>query len=313
MRRVLGVLLLSFVVIAGSFGGAVAQDVETAFSEVKLRDLGLPLIQIEVGPDGIDAPSVLEPGIYLVELSATGEYWAWMDIVIPPDGVEHEELVEQAMLAGSADTVLPGWTFMGGSNTFAAGVPTLFAIELPAGEYHIAGSYFIPDSGEEVMDLIPLSVTGSATPVADASPQASPVVDSRPQADVMLEMTDDLLYIVTPDPLPAGPQLWELVNTGMHPHHHMVMYGVPEGTTPDDIIDGFLPLFEGNDPEEDSIVMQMMPMGYAALQSGGTTTWNEFDLEPGTYAILCFISDTGDPDDWQPHLLDGMITIFEVE
>lgn len=313
MRRVLGVLLLSFAVMAGSIGVAFAQDVEMAFSEEKLRELGLPLIRIEVGEDGIDAPSTLEEGIYLIELIPADEYMVWMDIVIPPDGVEHEELIEQAMYAASYDSILPGWTFLGGSNTFGVGVPTLFAIEIPAGEYHIAGSYFIPDSNEEVMDLVPLSVTGSATPVAGASPQASPVVGGRPQADVMLEMTDDLLYIVTPDPVPAGPQLWELVNTGMHHHHHMVMYGVPEGTTPDDIIDGYMPLFEGEEPAEDSIIMQMAPMGYAALQSGGSTTWNEFDLEPGTYAILCFISDTGDLEDWQPHLLDGMITIFEVE
>jgi hypothetical protein len=51
-------------------------------------------------------------------------------------------------------------------------------------------------------------------------------------------------------------------------------------------------------------------VGYAALQSGGYTTWQEFDLEPGTYAITCFIID---PATGVPHLLDGMVTTFVVE
>lgn len=318
MRRALGSVVLMVLVLLAS-AGAVAAQVDMAFSEEKLRELGYPIVQIRVGPDGIEAPSMLEAGYYLVELSATDEYWAWMNITIPPDGLDEETAIEQAVLAAGSDTVFTGWTFIGGTNTFAAGVPTLFAMELQPGEYSIAASYIVPDfmsetgEAEEVMELVPLTVTASATPVAGGTPQASPVAAGAPQADVVLEMTDDLEFIVTPDPVPAGPQLWELTNTGTHHHHHVVMYGVPEGTTPDDIIDGFLPLFEGEEPADDSIINAMTPAGYAALQSGGATTWNEFDLEPGTYALLCFISDTGDPEDWQPHLLDGMVTIFEVE
>jgi hypothetical protein len=319
VRRALGSVVLMVSVLLASVGAVAAQDVDMAFSEEKLRELGYPTVQIQVGPDGIEAPSTLEAGYYLIELSATTEYWAWMNITIPPDGLDRETAIEQALMAGSGDTVLPGWTFLGGTNTFSVGVPTLFAMELQPGEYSIAASYYVPDfmsetgEAEEIMDLAPLTVTASATPVAAGTPQASPVGAGAPQADVVMEMTDDLEFIVTPDPLPAGPQLWELTNTGTHHHHHMVMYGVPEGTTADDIIDGYLPLFEGEEPAEDSIINAMVPMGYAALQSGGATTWNEFDLEPGTYVLLCFISDTGDPEDWRPHLLDGMVTIFEVE
>jgi hypothetical protein len=51
-------------------------------------------------------------------------------------------------------------------------------------------------------------------------------------------------------------------------------------------------------------------VGYAALQSGGTTTWQEFDLDPGSYAVLCFIVD---PETGVPHLMDGMVKTFTVE
>jgi hypothetical protein len=42
---------------------------------------------------------------------------------------------------------------------------------------------------------------------------------------------------------------------------------------------------------------QFIWTAYAALQSGGQTTWAEFDMEPGTYAVICFIIDpaTGRP------------------
>ena len=45
------------------------------------------------------------------------------------------------------------------------------------------------------------------------------------------------------------------------------------------------------------------------MQSGGQTIWSEFDLDPGTYAVICFILDheTG-----RPHAVDGMVTVFTV-
>ena len=56
--------------------------------------------------------------------------------------------------------------------------------------------------------------------------------------------------------------------------------------------------------------MQGVWVGYAALQSGGETTWSEFDLEPATYAVICFIMDD---EESMPHMMDGMVTVFEVE
>ncbi len=46
-----------------------------------------------------------------------------------------------------------------------------------------------------------------------------------------------------------------------------------------------------------------------AHQSGGRTTRAEFDLAPATYAVVCFILD---PATGQPHLANGIVTVFEV-
>ena len=122
------------------------------------------------------------------------------------------------------------------------------------------------------MTLVPLTVTAPATPVASGTPQATPVAAGAPDADVVLETTDDLRYIVSPDPVPAGPQLWEVTNTGTMHSHHVVMSQVPEGTTADDIIAEFSGLMMGTPPTEDSLLNMMLPAGYVALQSGGYTT-----------------------------------------
>ena len=57
------------------------------------------------------------------------------------------------------------------------------------------------------------------------------------------------------------------------------------------------------------MIAQAAWVGYAALRSGGQTTLAEFDLEPATYAVICFIIDlaTG-----MPHAVNGMVTTFDV-
>ncbi len=144
-----------------------------------------------------------------------------------------------------------------------------------------------------------------ATPVLA---QASPVA-AAPLADVTLEMTDDLEYIVTPDPVPTGPQIWEFTNTGMRSAHHVVMFRVPEGTTSEQIVTEFSAMMSGTPAAGEPLMAQVAWVGYAALQSGGQTTWAEFNLKPATYAVICYILD---PATGRPHVIDGMATVFTV-
>ncbi len=53
------------------------------------------------------------------------------------------------------------------------------------------------------MTLVPLTVTRAATPVAASS--VAPAGITR--VAVRLQMTDDLRYIVTPDPVPGRPRI----------------------------------------------------------------------------------------------------------
>lgn len=305
MRRVLWFLSVVTIAATALVHPVAAQDderVDSAFSDQIIRTLGFPEIEITVGPDGVEAPSTLEAGPYLVTLSAAEPYIGYLNFMQPPAGLSEEEMVTRAQEAGTRDLARHDWVYAGGTNTPAIGETASFIIDLRPGEYQVAASYYTEEEDvEEVYQLVPLTVTELA---ADATPAAEPA------STVTLEQTDDLQYIVTPDPVPAGPQIWKITNTGEMHAHHVVMMRVPDAATAKGIVSEFNSMMAGTPPAGESVFMQGVWVGYAALQSGGWTTWAEFDLKPATYAVICFIIN---PDSGRPHAADGMVTVFTVE
>ncbi len=303
VRRAIVTAAAIAVGLSGWVGGALAQDdrVDSAFSTEIMSTLGYPELTVAVGPDGVDAPESVEAGLHLVTLSSPEPYVAYLDIVETPEGLSEDELVFQALEAGRNDMPQEGWTYLGGTNTDDPGGSVSFIIDLEPGDYHLAASYYEPNADSEAMSVVPFTVTEADT-TADAV--------AEPPATVNLEETDDLQYIVTPETLESGPQLWKIENTGTEMAHHVVMMRVPDGATAPEIITEFNGMMAGTPPAGDSIFAQGIWVGYAALQSGGATTWSEFNLKPATYAVICFIMDheTG-----RPHAADGMVTVFTVE
>ncbi|MDP9472790.1 MAG: hypothetical protein M3Q71_19355 [Chloroflexota bacterium] len=335
MRSFLALVTMMFLLMGAVASPVGAQDdvatpdgeqndvqLDNAFSDEIIGTLGYPEIEIEVSPEGVKAPSTLTAGYYLVTLSAPDPYVAYLDFMQPPAGLDEKTATELALAAAREDLAQEGWVYAGGNNTFDVGVPVSFIIQLVPGEYQIAASYYLPEEGsEEIMRLLPLTVTASdATPAATpgATPAATPDVATpvgtpaagAPPAGVTLEMTDDLRFIVTPDPVPAGPQIWEIANTGEDVASHVVMVRIPEEVTADRIVSDFTALMSGTPPAGEPVFAQFTFVGYAALQSGGQTTWVEFDLEPATYAVISYIFD---PATGRPHVIDGMVTVFTVE
>lgn len=304
MRRVVMLVAGLLALVGMTVGPVSAQEVDSAFSDTIIKTLGYPEVQVAVTPDGVTAPATLAEGYYLITLSTVDGYIAYLDIVQPPAGLSPEEELQLMLDAGRNDLAQPDWVYAGGTNTPNPGETASFIIYLAAGDYKIAASYYAPEPGsEEIMKLVPLTVT-AATPEV-----ASPAATAEPPATVTLEETDDLRYLVSPDPVPAGPQIWQITNTGMHHAHHMVMMRIPDGTTAEQIIAEFFGLMSGTPTAEQSVMAQSVWVAYAALQSGGQTTWAEFDLKPGTYATVCFIFDL---ETGQPHALNGMVTVFTV-
>lgn len=281
---------------------AIAGPITTATD--KLMALGFPSFDVTVGESGVTGPTEVTEGWYLVGVTGEAPYIAYFDFMRIPDGLDEETATALALDAGRNDIAQPDWVYAGGTNSFTAGEPAHFATYLTAGDYHMAASYYLPEQGsEEILKLVPLTVSA-----AEGTPVATP---AAPATDVRLEETDDLTYIVTPDVVPLGDTLWEVVNTGQHMAHHVVMSKYPDGTTAEAIIADFETLYSGTPPAGEPLVARAIPIAYAALQSGGITTLIEMNLtEPGDgYAVVCFIMD---PVTMRPHVLDGMVTVFSV-
>lgn len=302
-RLVLPVMVVAMLIATAGSISAQEPQIETAQSDQILTTLGLPEINIVASPDGVDAPSTVTEGRYLVTLSAPEPYVAYADFMQPPAGLTPDEELELAKGAASGDLAQHGWVYAGGNNTFEAGVPVRFVVELAAGEYRIAASYYtLEASQDEVMTMVPLTVSAGTTPAA--SPAAEPA------AAVTLEESDDLRYTVSTDTVPSGPQVWKITNTGEMHAHHAVFWRIPEGITGEDIVADFSSLMSGTPPAGPPLVSQFVHVGYSALQSGGQTIWIELDLTPGSYAVICFIID---PMTGRPHVIDGMATVFTVQ
>jgi hypothetical protein len=191
----------------------------------------------------------LPAGPHVVTFEVAGEFIGYLNIVRMPAGLSDEERQRQMFAAGVEDLPQPVWTYFGGTNTPDVGETATFIADLEPGEYEWAASTYVPEQElaegeafEEEFHFAPLAV------VEAADGEATPAADAEPAATVELEMTDDLRYLVSPERVPAGPQLWRIANTGQHHAHHVVMFRVPNGTTAEQISGEFTSLMSGTPP-----------------------------------------------------------------
>jgi hypothetical protein len=302
----LGVLLLVGPAMAQDQGpdGTPAPVLEggndPAFSAAVIRELGLPEATLSAGPDGVVAPDSLQAGVTLVTIETPRPFIAFAAVMQPPAGMPEDEAAEWALAAAQADLAQPDWRYWGGTNTPGAGASASFVVDLPPGAYRWAISWYGPDPGsEEVMTLLPLTVTGDGVPA------------SIPSA-IDLVATDGLRFTLSPDPAPAGPAVWRFANesAASPTPHHAVLWRVPEGATAEQLVAGFEALVSGTPAPGDPIIPRLTWVGYFALQSPGVQSWAEFDLTPGRYAVTSFVLD---PETQRPQILDGMAVVFDVE
>lgn len=281
---------------------ASAQSADPAFSSQIIDALGLSEFEIVYTSDGFRVPSAVEAGLHTVTLRSETDLIVYADFMQLPAGLSLEDATPIALDAAGNDVVQPGWIFAGGNNVDPH-AELRFVVDLPAGEWTIATSFY-GESTAETMVLHPLTV-GTGTPVASpaASPLASPVA-TRPEGDLTM-LLQDVAFGGIPEIIPAGPTLVQVENVGTQPRQ-MVLFRTPKALTPGD----FETMFAAMDTDTpDPVWAQMVWVGYAALLSPGFTQWVEFDLEPGIYTATSW---TIDPESGAPALLLGMVQSFTV-
>jgi hypothetical protein len=208
MRRFqwwLGVAALLVGLTPGSAGGVGAQEgpgTDWSFSNQTLATLGLPEITLRQTPDGTveGAPAEVAAGKYLVSLTSVGEVSSYVNFVQVPTGISEDEATAQVLETAGQDVPHSGYVYGGGS--FALEDETAwFVVELTAGDWQTAISYQAGADGEEIMQLIPLTVTSGP-----ASPPASTPAASMIPASVRMQLRD-VAFGGLEQPVPAGPQI----------------------------------------------------------------------------------------------------------
>lgn len=309
-RGFVALLVMVLALVAASAARVEAQEeqVDPSFSNQILPTLGLPTLELTVAEGGqmSGLPAELPAGKHLVNFSGDGVtgYLLFAQI---PEGTAADEAVELARQSGSFDVQNPGWVY-GGGTYVDAGATVSVVVTLTPGEWQVAASAQLPgtdfETGEKYT-LTPLTVTGDTVTPA-ASPVASP--EAGLPVDVHVDMLDAAFVIEAPT-VGTGPKLWEFANTGEAQAHHVVMFRTPREITQADM-ESLMAGFSAATPTPPEWFTQITWVGYTALVSPGYTVYNEFDLEPGTYALMCFIIDT---ETQMPHFLMGMWASFTVE
>jgi hypothetical protein len=200
--------------------------------------------------------------------------------------------------AATADTDLGAAlqlvTLHGGPNAIAPGGTGTATAALGAGDY--AFICFIPSPSDGIPHaakgmVATFTVTGEADPaVGDA------VLASSEGAVATSEFAFDI------PPAFDGNGTFTIDNTGGEQVHEAVFYSLTDGATVDDAVAALTADPPTGPPP-------IVPAGGVALVGPGDQTTFDLALDPGSYAVLCFIPDV---ETGAPHLALGMATQIDI-
>lgn len=297
--------IAAFVVVLGMIFGSVsvtlAQDGSPeagppARDISLLQALGLPEINLVATGDSVTGlPKTLAAGRYLVTLenqTSDQEIEAFFSIL--PASVTPDQAI--ADLSSDSEEI-PAWvydaTWAGGPNSYG-GQTDAVVVQLSAGDWWVAYDRSGDADPQPADTADQLTVTGDL-PAAEDVPGA-------------VQVSAQEFAFVIPDSIAAGAQIWDFTNTGKQPHF-IVLWGVPDGTTTNQVMGTIGSFFTGT-PTADALGFEELQDIYdTAFISNGQHLWIQLDLEPGTYAAVCFFEDK---DTGQNHSLMGMVQVFTV-
>jgi hypothetical protein len=304
--RWLSTAALLVALMLGSVMSAAAQQgpgTDSSFSHRILSSLGLPEVTLKQSPDGAitGAPGELAAGRYLVSLTSDGDVASYVNFVQLPAGVSEEDATAQVLETAAQDVPHEGYVYAGGSYALP-NETTWFVVDLAPGDWRLATSYQAGEGGQEIMRLLPLTVTGPS-----ATPAASPVAAQEIPTSVRVELRDTSFQGPGPEVL-AGPQLWEITNTGEQPRQ-VVFWRTPQLVSVEQFQQLMTGMMSGTPVPGAPTFDQFTWVAYAAILSPGKSVWLEPDLSPGSYLLVSYVLD---PKTGQPAFALGMVQPFTV-
>jgi len=310
MHRCLSVFVLLAFLVSSTVLTAVAQEatpgVSPAGGDSLLAGLGYPEIRVTTDGTTHDFPTALEAGRYHVVLENQGDRdVAYLELLIEqlPEGMTFEEAkaaFDEAEAAGPpfAPPDLQFEMVYAGGLVTAAGETKGFVLDLTPGEWTVILTAYGPYTEAGTDMPVTVTVTGEMPETED------------PTGHVEIGLLD--MDFVVPDRFEAGPQVWQVTNTGLQPHN-IVLNRVPAGTTEDQMIEFVNSLItEPATPvSRDGLAYEDVDEAVFFTQPLSREQVNlyELDLEPGTYALDCSIRDPSGT----AHVMLGMVEIVTVE
>lgn len=249
--RVVGLLIGLLLLMAG-VGSVMAQDTGD-----------MPHITIEATAEGFSIPQEMPEGIVKITFENNSEAPIEPFLARLNEGVTFDNLVE-ALSQGGEEAAVGLVSLLGGP---VVGPETDVDVTYDL----VPGTYLLVDNVPEEPSLQPFMVV-------DSEEEGS----APPEADVEMELVD--FAFNTPIAVAAGPQVWRIANQGDQ-NHHMFIVPLDNGMAAGEFNEFLLRLFAGEEPEGPEPIN-----GWFAM-SPGEQAWITYDLEPGTYALVCVLPD----------------------
>lgn len=233
-------------------------------------------------------PDTLAAGPTTFRMEAAGAELHHMTLVRFDEGHTLEEFM-LAMQSGPP----PAWAhLMGGPNPPAPGGASEATVVLTPGAW--AMICVIPSA-----DGVPHIAKGMFKAFT-VTPNEAPAAE--PEAHIVMTLNDYDFALSAP--LTAGTHLIRVENPSAQPHE-VFLIRLDAGRTVQDVADYVASMEAGTV----SGPPPGQPMGGIAAMAPGERNWFTATLEPGEYAMLCFVPDM---TDGRPHMLHGMMQQFTV-
>jgi hypothetical protein len=293
-----GATLVAAVTRTG-IGGALAQSTPTSDAGSALSGLGLPEITINITDTSFEgAPATVPAGRYLItainKMTNNGENTGAVGFLSGTSiGMSSDDILqflgEMSQPAESSPTFVYQLHFAGGVFSLP-GTVAHAVVDLTPGDYVIWG-----DDPTVPQAPVALSVTGEF-------PQDVP----EPAAEITATLID--FGITIEGTLTAGKHVLKVQHQGAQPHFLDIERG-PDTMTKEQVQASFESSMTGTPVAGGLSESDLQPRFYSPTQSIGTVTYQEIDLEAGTYMAACFFPTAGTG---VPHAMNGMIDVFSI-
>jgi len=299
-------------------GGAAALAGAFTLGKMVVRPGGALAAQSEAYPESVysakeysfEGPTELTSGISKLTMQNDGMMDHHFMLLKFADGKSMADL--GAAMEQGLDGLATLGTAVGGPGSASAGESSSVLMDLAEGNY--VAMCLIPDD-----DGIPHAAKGMVLPITVAA-SATPAAVVAPTADANVTLTE-FHFMGIPETSAAGPQIWEVTNTGTQLHEMGVAKLAPGVTF--EMLQAMLmssdatPAADMATPDSEmspeaspaAAALPFTSIGGAAPMSPGTSLWYTADLDAGDYFAICFVPDA---ESGAPHFALGMISPFTV-